>query len=185
MWNSGRRGKDALYADWDDLYLQRAGEAVVSVHVPWQGQIVQAEPMPGTLLVVPSGSKTGHVAEHWRRPGLQEILQTERVQLCAVRRLRTLYQWHRARSQRRPCGPVFISTREPYARLRAEAAGARVRVILARYGNDGGETMHSFRRGHVQAAQTTEEPVAVTIRRTGIGSVSTSTQYADQGRHLR
>ena len=180
MWNSGSRGQDAMYADWDDLYLQRAGEAVVSVHVLWQGEIVQAEPVAGTLLVVPSRSKT----EHWRRPGTQEILPNERAQLCAVRRLRTLYQWHRARFQQCPCGPVFVSTREPHARLRAEAAGARVN--LARYGNDGGETVHSFRRRHVQAAQAAEEPVAVTMRLTGIGSVSKFTKYADRGgRHLR
>ena len=181
MWNSGRRGQDALYADWDDLYVQRAGDSAVPAHVLWQGEIAHAEPVEGTLLVVPARSKT----EHWCRPCTQEVVPNDTSELCAIRRLRTLYQWQRARFQQRPCGPVFISTREPYVRLRAEAAGARVRVNLARYGCDGGETMHSFRRGHIQAAQAVNEPAAVTMRRAGIVSLSTFTKYTDRGRHLR
>ena len=181
-WNSGRRGRAALYADWDDLYVQWAGEAVVDVHAQWQGGIAPAEPVEGTLLVVPSiaRSKTEHY--YWHRPCTQEFAANESAGLCAIRRLRTLCQWHRPRFQQRPCGAVFMSPREPYARMRAEAAGARVRVNMARYGRDGGET----------SAQLSARACSNSSgrRRTCCGddapyrrlvSVSTSAKYADRG----
>ena len=96
------------------------------VHVMWQSEIAHAEPVEGTLLVVPSRSKT----ENWCRSCTQEVVPNETAELCAIRRLRTLYLWHRARFQQRPCGAMFISTREPYVRLRAKAAGARGTAVM-------------------------------------------------------
>ena len=82
MWNRGRRGQDALHADWEDVYLQRVGEAVVSVHVPGQGEIVQAEPVPGPLLVLPSRSKT----DQWCRPGTHGVADTCTTSGCTSSR---------------------------------------------------------------------------------------------------
>ena len=76
-----------------------------TVHVRWQGEITHAEPVEGTLLVGPTRSKT----EHWCRPCTQEVAPNETAELCAIRRLRTLYQRQRARFQQRPCGPVCLS----------------------------------------------------------------------------
>ena len=89
------------------------------------------------------------------------------------------------RSTRAPFDRLNRSTRAPFDRLTAPAAGARVRANLVKYGADNGETMHSVRRGHIQAAQATAEPTQVTMQRAGISSGGTFQKYADRGRHLR
>lgn len=181
LWNSGRRGQDALYANWSDLYLQLADRSLLSVARAWWAEVEQAAPVPAVLLMVPLRSKT----EQSRRPQTQEIRANDSSALCAIRRLRTLYQWQRAQLGSEPRGPVFLAQRAPPVRLTAHAAGSRVRHNVVTYGEDGGETMHSFRRGHVQAAQAADEPVSVTMQRTGMACVSTFRRYADRGRHLR
>ena len=72
----------------------------------------------------------------------------------------------------------------PRVRLQCQAAGNRVRACLIQYGRYKGETMHSFRRGHIKAAQAADEPEATTMHRAGIVTVQTFRKYADNGRHL-
>lgn len=182
MWNGGRRGQDILYIDWDDLYLQAPDRAVTSATAVWsQCPLPQDAQVCGLLLIVPCRTKT----EHTRRPQTQEIRPNARSDLCAIRRLRTFFRQQQQLHQRIPAGAVFRSTRAPFDRLTAPAAGARVRANLVKYGTDHGETMHSFRRGHIQAAQATAEPTQVTMQRAGISSGGTFQKYADRGRHLR
>lgn len=181
MWNSARRGQDVLYANWEDLHFQGGGSQTVPVHEAWAGVIQQAVAPRGSLLVVPWRSKT----EHTRRPVTQSIPINPEPQLCAVRRLRTFYQWQRLRSRVDPIGPIFTSLRDSAVRLSAQAAQARVRHNVTTYGLGGEETMHSFRRGHVQAAQAAGESSAITMHRAGMLSPATFQKYADQGRHLR
>lgn len=181
MWNGARRGQDVLYADWEDLHLQGSDLRIVPVNVAWGGEILYAVEPRGSLLVVPWRSKT----EHTQRPATQTIPVNTDPQLCAVRWLRTFYQWQRQRTRCQPSGPIFTSVRDTTVRLTSQAAGARVRHNVATYGRGGGETMHSFRRGHVQAAQAAGETPAVTMQRAGMRSPATFAKYADCGRHLR
>lgn len=181
MWNGARRGQDALYANWEDLYFQDDNLQIVSIRSAWAGEIPQAAVPRGPLLVVPWRSKT----EHTQRPMTQTIPINSEPQLCGVRRLRTFYQWQRHRFRSAPVGPIFTSVRDVSVRLSSQAAEARVRHNVVTYGLGGGETMHSFRRGHVQAAQAAGEAVAVTMQRAGMQSTATFAKYADRGRHLR
>lgn len=181
MWNSGRRGQDALYIDWEDLYIQFPDRSVVPVATVWAGEVPQGAPVGGALLMVPSRSKT----EHTRRPQTQKIDPNGNAAICAIRYLRTYYQWQRSRYHGIPSGPVFLTQRDPPARMTAQAAGNRVRVNMRQYGEDHGETMHSFRRGHVQAAQAADESTAAIMQRTGMLSMTTFRKYSDPGRHLR
>ena len=80
---------------------------------------------------------------------------------------------------------MFRSQRASLTRLTSQAAANRVRVNMCEFGNDRGETMHSFRRGHVQAAKSVDEHPAVTMQRVGMSSMSTYAKYADRARHLR
>ena len=181
MWNSGRRGQDVLHVNWEDLYLVGPDGQATPVATLWVGEI-QCSTVPfGDLLMVPVRTKT----EYLRRPATQEIVVHAEAPLCAIRRLRTLYQWHRCRFQTAPRGPVFLNQRSPFYRLTSQAAANRVRANIVEFGRDHGETMHSFRRGHVQAAQAAAEPAAVTMQRVGMSCMSTFAKYSDRGRHLR
>ena len=86
-------------------------------------------------------------------------------------------------------GAVFRSTRTPVGRLTAPGAGGCVRANVVEYvhGGDNAESMHSFRRGHIQAAHATVGPTQVTMQRAtaGISSGGTFQKHADRGRHLR
>lgn len=130
LWNSGRRGQSALYVDWEDLYLQGTDRTVVAVRDAWAGELVHSNVPIGCLLMVPCRSKT----EQYRRPQAQEIARHENSELCAIRRLRLLYQWQRARTRRQPVGSVFRPQRPGTPRLSSQAAGSRVKANLVRFG---------------------------------------------------
>ena len=180
LWNGGRRGQDALYVDWEDVHIRLADRSVVPVAELWSQTDPTAAPVLGPLVIVPSRTKT----DQSRRPASQELRLNAEVELCAVRRLHSLYQWGVQQDRRAPTGAVFVSVRGSRSRLQSQAAGNRMHACLTQYGRYKGETMHSFRRGHIQAAQAADEPEATTMQRAGIVTLQTFRKYADSGRHL-
>lgn len=180
MWHNGRRGHDVLHMDWEDVHVCEPGEPAQAVTHIWAGEICHDTPPPHSLLISISRTKT----EWSRRPQSWEYVSHDDPNACAVRHLRLLYQWVHQLTKTTPSGPVFVALRGEPRRLSAEAAGRRVRANILKFGVDHGETMHSFRRGHIQAAQAAGEPISSTMRRVGIATVSTFDRYADKGRHL-
>ena len=180
MWCGGRRGQDVLRFDWEDLYLRPGNGHAVPVAMVWAAEIPHAAPLEGSLLVTPLRTKT----ERTERPATQEIPVNPDPALCAIRRLRTLYQWQRKLEGGSPKGPVFLSTARRPTRLTAQAAGNRIPINFRLYHAHRGETMHSFRRGHIQAAQAEHEPADVIMQRVGIVTGTTLVKYGDRGRHL-
>jgi hypothetical protein len=183
MWGSSRRGADMLYAGWAQVYLQGSDLSLTPVSQVWGGPGVfhhPDTPAGGSLLIVPSQSKTEHV----HRPKSQLIEAHSDPQLCGVIRLRTLYQWYKHHSPDRLQGPIFCSVRHPYQGLTSQAVGSRVRECVTKYSTDAGETMHGLRRGAMQQAVADREAPGDIMQHAGLTSVATFQKYVDLGRHL-
>lgn len=180
MWAGGRRGQDVLQYNWEDFYFVPNIGAAVPIATAWRADIPHADAVPPVLYVTPSRTKT----EYLRRPHTQALPSNADPALCAVRRLRLFYQWQRAVEGCEPRGPVFLTTGSSPARMSSQAALQRIRSNIIKYGTDRGETMHSFRRGCIQAAQARGEPSMVTMQHVGIQTVKTFRRYTDPCGHV-
>lgn len=177
MWHSLRRCKDALYINWEDIYF-KCGFHFINIQPYWS---VVSAPPAGQLVLVPSASKT----EHDGRPKTQLLASDDPTAVtCGVRWLYMLYHCQRRHADKQTLqGPVFCSSRDG-TRLRTAAALNRIKALLARYRCDGGETVHSLRRGSIQDARASGASDASVKARSGITTDDILARYMDLGRHL-